>query len=95
MLRNYLGLLPVRNNEALVFPKGKWSGWYFSEELKYASRYSYKIKLIKGYNFNRVTNVFDTFVDRLYLIKSNKNNIPASQTAKLLLNSLRKVWFRY
>lgn len=85
---NYLGLLPVNQNNLLIFPNGKWKGWYFSEELKYASNYSYKIKLIKGYNFNRVSNVFTTYVNNLYAIKSNKDDQASSQTAKLLLNSL-------
>lgn len=32
----YLGLLPYRYEEGIMFPNGKWRGWYFSEELKYA-----------------------------------------------------------
>lgn len=35
---NYLGLLPVRNKTGIIFPVGKWTGWYFSEELKFAPR---------------------------------------------------------
>nr|QCS25166.1 hypothetical protein [Arthonia quintaria] len=28
---NYLGLLPYRTKKGIIFPQGKWYGWYFSE----------------------------------------------------------------
>jgi hypothetical protein len=43
---SYLGLLPIRNNNGINFPLGKWYGWYFSEELKFAQQNGYKIKNI-------------------------------------------------
>lgn len=33
----YLGLLLTRT-KGLIFPHGKWEGWYFSEEVKFASK---------------------------------------------------------
>jgi len=84
----YLGLLPVREGKRLIFPNGKWSDWYFSEELKYAKSNGYKIRVIKGYSFNKVSNVLHTFVKSLYAEKSNNLDISVKQTAKLLLNSL-------
>lgn len=30
-LNDYLGLLPLRGDNGLSFPLGKWEGWYFSE----------------------------------------------------------------
>ena len=50
---DYLGLLPVRDKYGLYYPLGKWAGWYFSEELKFAQQNGYKIKVIKGYSFSR------------------------------------------
>ena len=85
----YLGLLPYRTEKSsLLFPIGKWCGWYFSEELKFAQQNGYKIKVIKGYNFNKSNSVFDNFVTDIYKIKSNSKNNSEKKVAKLLLNSL-------
>lgn len=67
---DYLGLLPVHNNLELIMPNGKWKGWYFTEELKFAAEHGYKIKVIKGYNFNKETDIFNEYVNDLYKIKS-------------------------
>ena len=45
-LDSYLGLLPKRTKSGLNFPLGKWEGWYFSEELKFAKKNGYTIKII-------------------------------------------------
>lgn len=84
----YLGLLPYRAKQGLVFPIGTWSGWYFSEELKYAKENGYKIKVIKGYNFSREKDVFKSFVDTLYEKKVNAKDTVMKNITKLLLNSL-------
>lgn len=55
---NYLGLLPFRDKRGLIFHMGKWKGWYFSEELKFAHDNGYKIKVLKGYSFNKELDVF-------------------------------------
>ena len=37
--KNYFGLLPVRmKNRGMILPLGKWTGWYFSEQLKFAQK---------------------------------------------------------
>lgn len=86
----YLGLLPYRCNKGLIFPTGKWCGWYFSEQLKFAKENGYNIKIIKGYNFSSVDSVFTKYVNDLYSIKSNKDNKDTSTKliAKSLLNNL-------
>lgn len=85
---NYLGLLPLRKKEGLLMPNGKWFGWYFSEELKFAAENNYKIKVIKGYNFNKEYDVFKNYVDNLYKIKSITKNDVERTVAKSLLNNL-------
>lgn len=85
---NYLGLLPIRTPSGLLMPKGKWEGWYFSEELKFALKNGYKIKVIKGYNFNKEYNIFDKYVEDLYAIKSTTKNKVEEAVAKSLLNNL-------
>lgn len=84
---NYLGLLPVRHLKGVIMPIGKWSGWYFSEELKFAESNNYKIKVIKGYNFNKQDNVFNQYVYDLFKIKST-NSGHIKTIAKSLLNNL-------
>ena len=51
-----------------IAPTGKWKGVYFSEELKNAEKYGYKIKIIKGFLFDKKL-VFSDYVDILYQIK--------------------------
>lgn len=86
---NYLGLLPYRTKKgSLVFPTGKWSGWYFSEELKFAADNGYKIEIIRGYNFDKQEKVFTKFVSNIYEKKSNTTNKTERNLAKLILNSL-------
>ena len=87
-LNGYLGLLPIRTVEGLIFPLGKWEGWYFSEELKFAKKHGYKIKVFKGYSFSRETNVFTKYVDKVYDIKSKPINASQKAMAKSLLNNL-------
>ncbi len=50
----------------LIMPLGKWEGWYFSEELKFAVQNGYKVKVIKGYNFNKEDNIFKEYVYGIY-----------------------------
>lgn len=83
----YLGLLPVRLN-GLIFPHGKWSGWYFSEEFKFASNYGYKIDVTEGYSFSRVSDVFKDYVKDVHLHKNNAKNPTEKFLAKSLLNNL-------
>jgi len=64
----YLGLLPLHINNNLILPNGNYFGIWFSEELKFAKKNGYKITVIKGYNFNKVENLFKEFV-LFYLIK--------------------------
>lgn len=84
----YLGLLPIRVNLGIEFPLGKWEGWYFSEQLKFAKENGYNIEVFKGYNFNREKDVFKSYVDKVYSIKSNPLNPSQKAMAKSLLNNL-------
>lgn len=52
-LDSYLGILPVKTPTGLEYPLGKWEGWYFSEELKFAKENGYKINVLEGYTFSR------------------------------------------
>ena len=75
----YLGLLPQKDECGLIFPSGEWEEWYFSEELKWVKENGYEIEVMKGYQFNRVKNVFfNDFVTNIMHIKQN----PGSHTEK-------------
>lgn len=86
---SYLGLLPRRSKSGIDFSLGKWEGWYFSEQAKFAEKKNgYKIKVIKGYNFNREKIVFKSYINKIYNIKSNPKNSTQKAIAKSLLNNL-------
>ena len=87
-LDGYLGLLPKRTKQGLNFPLGKWEGWYFSEELKFAKSHGYKITVLKDYTFDRVSDVFSDYINKVYPIKSNATNKSQKTMAKSLLNNL-------
>lgn len=62
----YLGVLPFRDKSGIYFPVGKWSGSYFSEELKFAQECGYNIKVYKGYIFSRQFNEFNDYIEAIY-----------------------------
>ena len=82
-------VLPVKYNNTTLTPLGSWTDWYFSEELKEAqNKYGYKIKIVKGYVFERVK-IFPEFVNFLYSIKEKTSKYdPFYLIIKLLLNML-------
>lgn len=85
---NYFGLLPVRSeNNSVIFPNGKFSGVWSSEELKFAKENGYKVKVIKGYHFNKIYNIFEDYVLNLYGTKVTSEGAKKA-TAKSLLNNL-------
>lgn len=88
----YIGLLPIKLNGRLVCPGGSFSGFFFSEELKFALANGYKlIKIGKAWGFQRGENSFLTLIQRLNLMKVNaqKEGKPVLRNiAKLLMNSM-------
>lgn len=83
----YLGLLPYKCEGLLTHPLGEWEGWYFTALLKYALEKGYEIKVIKGYNFNKLYNVFDTYITYFFDIKSKSKGF-IRLISKLFLNAL-------
>jgi hypothetical protein len=75
-------------NGVNIAPVGSWSGWYFSEELKFAESLGYKITVQKGHLYSQ-GDIFSKYVDTLYSLrqqyaKSDSRNL----IAKMLLNGL-------
>lgn len=88
----YTPVLPVKvridNAETLTFPRGTWTGWYFSEELKYAvNQHGYEVEVHESYIYKKDYSLFHEFVDSLGLIKQNSVGARRS-ISKLIMNSL-------
>jgi len=80
--------ITVNNTKRTLCPIGSWTGWYFSEELKNAQKAGYKIKILKGYIFEK-ENIFKDYVEHFYHIKQNSpKDSPWFAISKMLLNSL-------
>ena len=87
----YVPVLPCKiktksGDEKLIFPVGSWTAWYFSEEVKLAVRYGYKVEVLESYIYKRGKNVFKEYVDHMASIKDNSTGA-MRQIHKLLLNT--------
>ena len=69
-------------------PRGKFQRLIFTEEIKDALNYGYKIDIEYGYVFDRGKNLFKNYIDYHYDKKKNATDIVTKQIAKLMLNSL-------
>ena len=83
----YLGLLPLKGKKGIIYPNGKFKGVWSSIELQYAKSRGYKIKILYGYNFNKVENTFYNFVSHLYSEKQ-KEDKSLKTVIKSILNNL-------
>ncbi len=85
----YYPVLPIEKDNGLIFPLGRFSGVWFSEELKYAQSLGYKIIKVKmAFSFER-GNIFKDYVSEYYKIKETHPKFhPLRTIAKLMLNSL-------
>ncbi|KZT15563.1 hypothetical protein NEOLEDRAFT_1081995, partial [Neolentinus lepideus HHB14362 ss-1] len=79
----YIGLLPVHKDNRLICPNGEFDGIWTSEELKFAKSKGYEITVIKGYQFNKVNNIFNDFIYDLFNKKRNSSGF-----LKLIYKSL-------
>ena len=71
-----------------IAPIGSWEDMLFSEELKNAMNYGYKIDVLWGYTFE-AKNIFKEYVEFLYNLRLEyPKSDPMNFIAKILLNSL-------
>ena len=81
-------LLQTKMDGRTIAPLGTWTGWYFSEELKYALKLGYEFEVIQAVLFDR-GKIFSKFVSALYDLRNTyKKDNPRNLICKLLLNSL-------
>jgi hypothetical protein len=86
-------LLPIRSTNlhsdmGVIYPIGTWRGIYFSEELKIAQRFGYKInRIFDGYSYKKIR-LFDNFVYKLFNLRKEEKNSQLKSLYKKILNSL-------
>jgi hypothetical protein len=84
---SYLGLLPIKNEKGNLYPNGKFTGIWSSVELEYAKSQGYSIKVLHGYQWNKVNNTFHSYINELFEEKQGKN-YGSKTIIKSLLNNL-------
>lgn len=88
----YIGLLPIRLGGRLVCPGGVFSGFFFSEELRFALANGYELRTIgEAYAFQRGDNTFLALIKKLNQMKVNaqlEGRPVLRNIAKLLMNSM-------
>ena len=69
-------------------PRGKFKRLIFSQEIKYALKFGYKVEIKYCYQFKRGKGLFTKYENDLYKLKKTANDSVQRATAKLFLNSL-------
>ena len=80
-------LFTSRNGKTIA-PSGKFTGYFYSESLKYAESLGCKVVILEGYEFTRGFGIFTYFVKDLYDKKVNASSKAIVFIVKLILNSL-------
>lgn len=86
-------MLPFRWQNRTIYPKGKFTGVYFSEEIKDMLNFGYRITRIKCAKRFSKGYIFNDYVKEMFELKKNTSG-PQRWIAKLLLNSLYGVFGR-
>ena len=85
-------ILPVKIDDRTILFRNTVKGVWWSEELKMARDYGYKIhEILSCVQFEKVYGTYDKYVDEIYQLKSKaelKHNTVERYLYKLLLNSL-------
>jgi len=79
-------LLPLKFEGKTIYPYGRWTGVYFTEEMRALLDYGYEFKLLRGYEFSKV-DLFSDYVKYFYKIKSISSG-STKFIAKMHLNQL-------
>ena len=82
----YMPLLHTKINNMGVAPVGEFTGWYFTEELKYAEKLGYKFEILEAHSYSKEY-IFKDFVKHFFKIKRESKGADR-YLAKLTLISL-------
>ena len=77
----------ITTPSTLLFPLGKWSGWYFSEEIKYARTLGYTCTFIQGYTYKEYGTPLAQYANFIYNQRESVSG-PYKGITKLQLNQL-------
>ena len=86
-----LPLLPYRHDNKLIFPKGKFKGWYTHIELRTAIKHGYTIlKVYETISYSLMFSPYSKYINILYdkRLKAKKKGDSSQLIYKLLMNSL-------
>lgn len=91
----YAPILPLKhkieNDTKLIFPKGRFKGIWYIEELKKAIELGYEIEVKKSLLFEKKEYLFREYVDEFYklrVVAKEEGDYVRDNLYKLLLNSL-------
>jgi hypothetical protein len=76
------------SSQYVYCPRGKFKRLIFSEEIKYAIKFGYKINIEYCYQFERGKNLFKDYVLDHFQLKSSTDDPIQRKISKLFLNSL-------
>ena len=80
-------VLPVKTQQGLIFPIGRFKGWYCGCELIEAQSMGAEVAVIKGFAPDKTAPIFSSFVGHYYRQKKESKGAKR-EIAKLYLNSL-------
>lgn len=83
-------LLPVRSAYGIIYPNGRFTGWYIGEELLHflsGRKGKREVKILGGYAFREQCEPFNGYVDTFFRLKQ-KSRGALRVMYKLLLNGL-------
>ena len=85
-------LLPCKYNGKTIYPTGRWTGVYFSEELKAVLPHGYQFKFLEAYEFSKI-DLFSDYVHHFYEKKRTSVGLERF-IAKMHLNQLYGIFGR-
>ena len=87
-----VAILPIKKDGSTILFRNTEKGVFFSEELKMAVSYGYKVhNILSCVQFDKVIGTFDNYIKDIYFLKSKaekENNKVNRYIFKLLLNNL-------
>lgn len=83
----YYPPLPYRSHKVL-FPVGKWHGFYYNNELRHAQECGATVRPIRGYHYKKTYPVFKHFIDSMQIEKKKSNDKFEYNIFKMIMNSL-------
>lgn len=83
----YYPPLPFRSHKVL-FPTGKWHGFYYNNELRHAQACGAVVRPIRGYHYKKTYPVFRQFIETMQKEKEKSNDKFEYSIFKMIMNSL-------